>query len=291
MKAHFEKVSRNSAKSFCVYERVDEEFEFYWHYHPELELTLIVDSAGQRFVGNSVQDYGPFDLVLLGADLPHTWRSGPLKQTCARPHRAIVVQFPRELLSAELLSLEGMSPVAELIGRATHGLSFHGTQAGQAVTPWILELPSLSPGRRLVSLLSILLELATEETASSLTSGAPHDCRREDQDRINRVCSYLDSHCSEKIDFGTVAEVANMSQAALCRFFKRATGRTMTEYLTETRLSAAAQLLTDTDSSALDISLRAGFDNYSNFCRQFKRVRGCSPRAFRSAFHSATHPA
>ena len=65
MKAHFEKVPFADS-GFHAFERVDSEFPFYWHYHPEFELTLIVDSYGQRLVGDSIADYRPGDLVLLG---------------------------------------------------------------------------------------------------------------------------------------------------------------------------------------------------------------------------------
>ncbi len=78
MKAQLERICY-SETSFAAFEREASEFPFYWHYHPEFELTLILDSSGQRFVGDSIADYGPGDLVLLGPDLPHSWRSGPVK--------------------------------------------------------------------------------------------------------------------------------------------------------------------------------------------------------------------
>ena len=287
MKAHFEKVPASSSRSFYACERVDREFPFNWHYHPEVELTLIIDSAGQRFVGDRISDYGPLDLVLVGSNLPHTWRSGPLKFNARELHRAVVIQFREELLNHEFLSLEGMPPIGQLIKRAACGLGFQQTRAGVSVTPKIRELPFLSPGQRLLSLMSILLELAFEPDAAILSGrGGPQTFRLEDQNRVNRICSYLNSHSAEKINFGKVARLANMNQAALCRFFKKATHRTLTEYVNETRVSGAAQLLIDTDLSLLEIALHVGFANYSNFCRQFRRLKGCSPRSLRHDFRS-----
>jgi AraC-like DNA-binding protein len=75
-----------------------------------------------------------------------------------------------------------------------------------------------------------------------------------------------------------------MDQASLCRFFKRDTGRTLTAYITERRVAAAAQLLIETNLSLLEISYRVGFGNYSNFNRQFKKIRGLTPKFVRQQF-------
>jgi transcriptional regulator GlxA family with amidase domain len=72
-----------------------------------------------------------------------------------------------------------------------------------------------------------------------------------------------------------------MDQASLCRFFKRATGRTMTTYVTELHVSAATHLLLETDLSVLDIGIRSSFSNYSNFRGQFKKIKGLTPRELR----------
>ena len=48
---------------------------FQWHHHPELELTLTMNSRGLRFIGDQVAQNDDGDLVLLGPNLPHTWAS------------------------------------------------------------------------------------------------------------------------------------------------------------------------------------------------------------------------
>src|ERR1700680_4798200 len=97
MRAHFEKLIPGR-ESFLTYERRDSEFPFYWHYHPEFELTLILESSGQRLVGDGIDDYGPGDLVLLGPNLPHSWLSGPVKSRIRRIHPALVFQFREDFL-------------------------------------------------------------------------------------------------------------------------------------------------------------------------------------------------
>ncbi|MGO8718639.1 MAG: helix-turn-helix domain-containing protein [Acidobacteriaceae bacterium] len=284
MRAHFEKVTSGAA-CLLAFERIDLEFPFYWHYHPEFELTLIVDSRGQRLVGDGIADYGPGDLVLLGRNLPHSWRSGPVRVPRNKVHRAVVVQFRENFLGEEFFKLEDMDPIVRLLTRSASGLAFGHTKTGRAVAQKMAGFLPLSPGRRVVSLLNMLLDLAGEADAKALsTSRVRPMCRVEDQQRTESICIHLNDHFEEEIDFAALAQKAHMDQASLCRFFKRATGRTITAYVNELRVGAATQLLTDTDLSIIDICFKVGFGNYSNFNRQFKRIKGYCPRLLRQQF-------
>ncbi len=284
MKAHFEKVAFVDS-GFHAFERVDSEFPFYWHYHPEFELTLIVDSYGQRLVGDSIADYRPGDLVLLGPNLPHSWRSGPIKARSQRVHRAVVVQFRHDFLGEQLLALPEMKGVANLLLQSAAGLAFGHTKIGEGAAASLESIQHLPRARQMVTLLSILLDLAGAPDAQILsTNHVQPACRIGDQQRIDAICQYLTRHFEEEIEFAKLAKTLNISQATLCRFFKRATGRTMTKYVNEIRVGAASQLLTGTDQSILEIGFNVGFGNYSNFNRQFKRIKGYSPRELRDRF-------
>jgi AraC-like DNA-binding protein len=280
---HFEKVLANEG-SFLVFERVEAVFPFYWHYHPEFELTLIVEGHGQRLVGGSVAEYAPGDLVLLGPNIPHSWRSRPYLRAAETPHRAIVVQFKADFLGERFFELHEMQPVAQLLKRAESGLSF-GSPRAEGKLRSMLQLPV---AERLLLLLSVLLDLAEEPIAQPLLNERIRPmCRVADRKRLETICSYLNEHFDEKINFISLSESVAMDQASLCRFFKRATGRTMTEYVNEIRVGAAAQLLTSTDEKLLDIGSRVGFENYSHFNRQFRRLKGYTPGSLRRTFLSS----
>ncbi len=281
MRAHFEKVTFGGA-SFLVFERVDQVFPLNWHYHPEFQLTLMVDSQGQRMVGDGVAEYGPGDLVLLGPNLPHAWRTRPRESAANRYHRAVDVQFRSDFFGQEFFYMEEMKPIVELLKRSASGLAFGDTATGRLAAPKIAELPSLSPPRRFLGILNVLMDLALEPDARVLSTDATQPILRiEDQRRIDAICAYLKANFDKDIDLASVARKFHMDQAALCRFFKRATGGTMTDYVIGIRVDAAAQMLIDTDRSVLEIASSVGFGNYSNFNRQFKRIKGYGPRTMR----------
>lgn len=284
MKPYFEKVT-SGPLAFTAYERSDPEFPFQWHYHPEYELTLILDSRGQRLVGDGIAEYGPGDLVLLGPNLPHSWRSGPVKSSANELHRAVVVQFRQDFLGQNFFHLRDLDEVASLLRRSENGLAFGHTERGRKVSSYLADLPDLEPARRLLCFLNALADLAEEGNAQVLSSlKLRPSCRPEDQRRIDAICVYLNEHFAEEVDFVQLSDSFHMAQPALCRFFKRATGRTLTTYLNELRVGAATQLLMETDESILNICFRVGFGNYSNFNRQFKRIKGFGPRSLRRQF-------
>lgn len=281
MRPSLEKIAPGSL-SFVAYERNDPEFPFYWHYHPEYELTLIVDSQGQRLVGDGIADYSPGDLVLLGPNLPHSWRSGPERSRSGEVHRAVVVQFREDFAGQQFFGLKELEPVAALLRRSATGLAFGHTETGRRVAAALVDLPQLPPAQRLLRLLSALMDLSAEKQAQSLSSLQLRPVfRPADQQRIDAICLFLNEHFKDEIDFASLSRRFQMDQASLCRFFRRATGRTMTTYINELRVGAAAQLLLQTDASILDICFQVGFGNYSNFNRQFKRIKGFGPRTLR----------
>jgi AraC-like DNA-binding protein len=288
MRANFEKIGGDERFLYAS-ERTEVSFPFYWHYHPECELTLILEGSGQLLVGDSVEEYGPGELVLLGPNLPHTYCSGPVEGL----NRALVLQFRPELLGNVFFSLPEMRSLRHFLDRATQGFAFSFSSESRKAILYakICGLPARSNSAQILELLEILDTLASTATARALspTHMLP-PVKTEDQKRISTICNFLCEHYDEEIDYVRLTKKLHMSQASICRLFRRATGRTMTEYVNGYRISVAAQLLRETDKSILEIAFEVGFGNYSHFNRQFQRRKGKTPRLFRAMFGNADAP-
>lgn len=284
MKAKVERVSTGGAASFICRRRTDPGFGFYWHVHPEIELTLIVRSRGRRFVGDSIEAYEEGDLVLLGPNLPHTWESDPRRKG---PHDAVFCQFSASFLGADFLRAPEMAAVRRLLDRAQQGLRFTG-RTQKAVARRMDGMERLQGLGRLAALLEILHALAGSRDARALSSRefAP-SLRRGDADRIDRVCKFLNERCTGRISLAEAAAAAHLSIPAFSRFFRRRTGRTLVAYLNELRTGLACRELIETDRSISDIAFDSGFNNLSNFNRKFLELKRMSPREFRRQFQAA----
>src|SRR3712207_4472337 len=98
MKPSFEALGPSTNASFLVRKFEEAQFSAPYHFHPEFELTLIVEGNGKRYVGAHLTDYGPGDLVLLGSNLPHCWKT---ERATSGKSISIVVQFGPHFLGPD----------------------------------------------------------------------------------------------------------------------------------------------------------------------------------------------
>lgn len=257
--------------------RLDEAIPFEWHHHPEYELTLTLNSRGQRFVGDHVGDYGPGDLVLVGPNLPHTWASR--ERTGAGPHVALVLWFRADWIAALCAPVE-LRGVGRMFARAAAGLAFDPA-LGLALAADYEALFTLPPAPRLIGLLSILSRLA-EAPAQPLAASAPPP--EGDRRRIDRVLAHLHRHYAEPLRMEALAGIAALSVSGLHRLFLRHTRMTVTGYVAALRVGEACSRLSSTGQPIAHVAAEVGYPSLANFNRQFLRLRGMTPRDYRALF-------
>jgi AraC-like DNA-binding protein len=95
------------------------------------------------------------------------------------------------------------------------------------------------------------------------------------------VLSYIGKNLANELRESDLAQLAGQSVSAFSRYFRRHTGLPFVQYVNRMRINLACQLLTDDELSVTDICFKAGFNNLSNFNRQFLAVKGMAPSKFR----------
>jgi AraC-like DNA-binding protein len=286
MKPAFEKLIAPEGCSIrCNQGRPVKNSENRWHYHPEIELTLIEHGTGTRLVGDHVESYGVGDLVLLGSNLPHHWAVVEPRGQIHSVHRAMVVQFAADLFGDTFFALPEMLPVADLLERAKRGIRIIG-KPRRIVARMMTEMRQQSSSDRIVSLLRCLLFTAGIETTILLASEAYSPLwRTKAESRLNDILTHVHVNLADpSLSQNELAELARMTPSAFSRFFRRATQRTVINYINEQRIGLACRMLLETERSVLDISLEVGYDTVSYFNRRFRQVKGMTPREFRERF-------
>ena len=289
MKPFFEKVLVDQGSSWTVFHRRLESFPFEWHYHPEFELTMTLNSVGQRYIGDHIGSYGNGDLILLGPNLPHTWCSQE-KIEARRPHEAIVLWFSRDLAHHLIERWPEFAAIRRLLeDEAACGVCF-SQEVRRVAEGKILGLIDQKPAERLLGLLSTLHLLSLDRervtlSASSLGSTALDPA--QDHAAIDRILSYLHAHYREEISVADLASRAHVSASSFHRLFKRHVRMPLSAYLAQLRIGKACSLLMNTEIPISIVASEAGYYNYANFVRQFEKLKGMTPRQFRTVHASA----
>jgi len=104
----------------------------------------------------------------------------------------------------------------------------------------------------------------------------------------NQVILYLNEYYPSKIYVSDIAKALNMSYRNLARVFKKETGISIIEKLTEIRVNKAKQLLLTTDGTMLDIATAVGFENEYYFSNAFNDTLMQRPSQYRKAHREST---
>jgi AraC-like DNA-binding protein len=279
MKPQFEDInSKKGMNSYLAYRYGTSFFPFLWHYHPEYELTLILEGSGKRMVGDSLEYFVPGDLVLLGPGLPHTWIS-------EEPSAAVVIQFS-EAFVAPFLQYPECDRLFGLLARSSQGLYF--PPKGPTIEA-VSMLPARKGTRRITCLLDILQTLAGGASRALASPYFQPSAGRRSEDRIGKVFQYIHRHSSEEVPLKKIAALINLSESAFCKFFKRTTGKTFSDYLADIRIGHACHLLSESDDTIAGVAYRSGFDSLTYFNRVFLRKKGMRPREFRQRLSGTSH--
>ncbi len=94
---------------------------------------------------------------------------------------------------------------------------------------------------------------------------------------------YIDEHYDEPLTLDGMCRISMVSKTYFCYIFKLLTQKTFLEYLMERRIEHSMTLLRETDMSIIDIGHTVGFHEPTHFSRTFKKLRGISPREYRSS--------
>lgn len=284
MKPYLEHIEAAKDGSWTLFDRRLPAIPFEWHYNSEYELTMTLNSRGQRFIGDSMAAYDDGDLVLIGPRIPHTWCSSESAGQ-GTTHQALVLWFSEAFVQSFIRAHIELRPIQVLLESSTRALEFSDEVKVKA-RPMICAMIAQTAEDRLPVLIQLLLLLSRDHRARPLTSAAVGAFLSAAEERIGRVLSYLHEHYRDQNAVETLARIAALSASSLHRLFKLQTGMTTTDYVSQLRIGNACALLVNTDKPISLIADSVGYRNLANFNRQFKALKGRTPRDFRSAFNA-----
>lgn len=279
-----EAVSPNPGQSFRLFTPRLKNY-FFWHYHPEIELVYVEAVTGIRHVGQHISSYMDSDLVLIGPNIPHL----NFDYGVETEYMQIVVQLSENFIGTALTLAPELGDIRALFDRAAYGLAFGGHTKAEVGTR-LKAMQEQDKFTQLFSLLNIFQFLAGSVEATELNeTDTSVKLFLNDKIRMGTIYEYVQQHYQDTVYVDDVAALVHLSTPAFCRYFKKHTRMTFTDFVNQYRISQARTLLLR-DSSISAVSDASGFQNISHFNKLFKKSTGDTPSAFRKKYANNQKP-
>ncbi|UHS55448.1 helix-turn-helix domain-containing protein [Agrobacterium vaccinii] len=135
-----------------------------------------------------------------------------------------------------------------------------------------------------------------EPAPADPAAATPED--HEIMGRLEEMMSRHKVYRDENLNLSRLARKMVLPSRQISQAINRATGGNVSQYINQLRVKDACRLLEETDQSVTSIMLESGFQTKSNFNREFRRITGMSPVAWRDrevwtlvSSHKNGHPA
>jgi AraC-like DNA-binding protein len=249
---------------------------FLWHLHPEYEIVYAEAASGPRHVGNHIAKYEGSDLVFIGSNIPHLNFDYGVHTECEQ----IVIQMKENFLGEIFFNNPEIAAIKQLFKKASHGLSFYGDTKREAVIA-LKQLQSLNRFDQLLSLLRIFQLLATSAEVTVLNQQpAANKAFEKQQKRMSYIYKYVEENYQQTPNVNKLAQQVHLTTSAFCRYFKKQTQLTFTDFINQYRINEAKNLLLQ-DKSVSEACFATGFEQLSYFNKTFKKLTGENPSVFK----------
>ncbi len=248
-----------------------------WHYHPECELTTIEEGKGVLFAGDHVTTYEKNDLILLGPNLPHEYRSS-IKSNPDYHSKSMSVHFRSNFPGNDFYRIPEAKIIYEILEQSKRGIKCNDPSAQKKVKEKMSNIFEAKGIERINILFSILETIATSNKQEYLSSQSFIDSIDEGQDeKMNKIYKYIMANFKEQISIDQLASEVHMTKTSFCRFFTKRAKKSFVQYVNEIRIGYACKLLYTETYNISEAAYESGFENISNFNKQFMKVKKKTP--------------
>jgi len=248
---------------------------------------MVTESTGKRFIGDHISDFHPGNLAFLGPNIPHTYRNDEkyYEERSALRAKSIVIHFTESSLGDDFLELPEAKSLHKLFEDSLHGLDVYG-DTHESISKKLYQIVKLSGLRRWLCLVDILMELSESKSLSLITKTTHIGYNEKESKRLCSVFDWITNNFEKDIKLAEAAQIAQMNENAFSRFFSLRTRKTFSGFVQELRLQKAAKLLVENDMTITEVCYECGYNNVSNFNRQFLNHYQMNPMKYKKMFLS-----
>ncbi|MEO6721496.1 MAG: AraC family transcriptional regulator [Ferruginibacter sp.] len=268
--------------SIHVQEDILPHFYEHLHRHNEAQITWVISGEGTLIAGNYMQPFHSGDIFIIGANQPHIIKSNPEyfeKDSGKQVHSLNIFFDPKGFLTA-MLDFPEMLGIKKFIDASKLGLqaSEHNQKI---ISDYILKVNNNTAGYRLAAFIEMLQLLANLKGWKYLSTESFEYTTDSEGLRMDDIYQYTITNYTENITLEEIAAVVFLTPQSFCRYFKKHTLKTYTNFLNEVRINEACKKIMSHDFSSIStIAYQTGFNNVVTFNRVFRSITGKSPSEF-----------
>jgi AraC-like DNA-binding protein len=276
MKIQLETIKPQSNSSFHILLNPRLNDFYFWHFHPEFELTYIEGASGKRQVGEHISRYEGSDLVFIGSNIPHLNFDYGVKTD----YQKTVLHIQPDFLKEAFPQTPELAAIHAFFEKSKYGIAILGATKAKAGM-MLKALSLLPPFEQFLEVLRLFQLLATS-IEIELLHDAPvkNQHTKKAQERLKQLYAFIETNYQRKIEVDEAAALCQMTKEAFCRYFKQMTRLTFTEFLNHYRINQSKRLLL-LDKNVSETCYECGFESLSYFNRIFKKITMENPLAFK----------
>lgn len=246
------------------------------HQHQEIQISYVLRGEGNCIIGDYVGEFKIGDIFIIGENVPHVFNNDPSDEGV----HVISLFFTQSSFGELFFEFAEFKRFKTIFQRASLGIKIK-PKSGQLVVLFS-KIHSKSKFEKFIDFMGIL-QLISKEELQTLSSEIHNKSYGEEEGkRMRDIFEFTLSKYDQNVTLAQVAEIANMTPNAFCRYFKQRTNKTYINFLLDIRIENSCKLLAkNSDLSIAEISYQCGFNNLTNFNRKFKSIKGMTPSDFR----------
>lgn len=276
----------NSALKYLEDERVIEDIDINNepHKHDDYQIVVVTEGRIKGYVGDNLREYVCGDIIAVGKNVPHYFRLeyGKWEQS-NEPNEIEILHFRPELFPGKLDAISEFEFIHLLLKKCQHGVLFRDKILFEKIRKMLYRIDDVEGIQKLNELYIILDTLGTCKNYTLISSEEynPDNNTISSNSTLQRTYHYLYLNFRDNITLESLSEYAHQNATALCRTFKRETGKTIFQFLNKIRIENACNLLLNSDLTVSQIAYDSGFTNLPHFNKQFRLITNKTPREYR----------
>ncbi len=248
-----------------------------FHFHPQCQITYIEKGHGTYIIGDAVGRFSSGQVFVLGANLPHVFKCDDIYFSDYSPGVcSTTVFFNQNFFNEELYTINELSLFNTFVQEIRGGICYKI----MGIEKEFEKLKYVSGFNRILVFLEIIGHLCSNELKVKEFLNKKKIFDQLKNDKIERVYEFTLNKFKTKVRIEEAANLINLSTNAFCKFFKQQTGQSYISFLNEIRINHACSLFFSSNLDVASVAFESGFNNLSNFNRQFTQKQKVSPKKY-----------